>query len=124
MQRTAVLLMLFGARTLATVLLFYGLVTAAQDRGPSLSEFTAAEQMSIRNACRVAGLLGPAKLYACLDEQIADLRRSSGPADLSEFSNSEQASIRNACRVEGLFGPARFYACLDEQIADLRRSSG
>jgi hypothetical protein len=118
------LLMLFGARTFATALFFSDLVISAQEREPSLSEFTAAEQTSIRNACRVAGLSGPASLYACLTEQIADLRRSSGPPDLSDFSPGEQDSMRSACRDAGLSGPASSYACLTEQVADLRRSSG
>jgi hypothetical protein len=90
----------------------------AQTRGePDLTPFTAAQQSSMRAACRVAGLSGPASLYECLRSQVAALQRSPGEPDLTPFTAAQQSSMRAACRVAGLSGPASLYECLREKIA-------
>jgi hypothetical protein len=100
------------------------LATAAQDTEALLSGFSSSEQISIRSACGVAGLSGPASLVACIRTKAAELKRSPGPPDLSGLSSSVQASIRNACGGASLAGPASFYTCLHTKAADLRRSPG
>src|SRR5258708_39471411 len=97
---------------LASVLFDSSFNLAAQQAGGVLNGFSAEEQASIRSACGVAGLSGPASLRECLRKKAAELRASPGAPDLSAFSPSEQSSLRGACGVAHLSGPARLYTCL------------
>lgn len=104
------------------VLLLLAAKASAQNGDELLRGFSAFEQSSMRRACHLAGLSGPADYYACLKSQAAELRRSPGEPSLTEFSSFEQSSMRRACYVAGLSGPADWYACLRAQAIELRRA--
>ena len=85
---------------------------------PDLSGLNNEEQSAIERACRAEKMVGgPAAYYQCLQNQLAQLKRSNGRPDLSGLNNEERSSIERACRAEKrVSGPAAYYQCLQNQL--------
>jgi hypothetical protein len=67
---------------------------------------------------------GPVAYGACLNRQIASLKRSPGIPNLSGYDDETRHTIEIACVSERVNGPVAYGACLNRHIASLKRSPG
>ena len=80
----------------------------------------------IEAACRMdRAASGPALYYRCVRDQIAALKKDSGPPDLQLLSVDELGIVKSACELDrSVSGPSKYYACLRNQFEAVRTGAG
>ena len=90
---------------------------------PKLSGYDDETQQTMELACIGEKSNGPVPYGACLDQQIASLKNSSGIPNLSGYDDETQQSMELACIGEKSNGPVPYGTCLNRQIASMKSHS-
>jgi hypothetical protein len=71
-------------------------------------------------ACITERSKGPVAYGACLNQQIASLRDSTGIPSLNGYDDETRQTMELACITERSKGPVAYGACLRKQIEGLK----